>query len=430
MRKNLLAVAACALLLAGQANAESTDDLNRRMMQLYGDGKYEEAIPLAAQVVAALEQSTGPGSREVASALNNEAELYNKLHRYAEAEPLYKRSLAIRQAVLGPDHPDTVKSMNRLAELFHAEGKDKLPSPPPPPQQQAMPRQMPPPPPHPAGPSVAQQDFQKAIELNKQANELAAGGHSAEALPLATQALVIFEKALPGDNANLAILLGNLAHLHIALNNFDKAEPLYKRSIGILEKQPAGREGDLGLMYANLGDLADRQQHFTEAEGYYRKSLPLVEKAFGPDHANTAAVITNFADIYRAQGKDPDSEPELKGRWQKTARFSLPKPRNSLPDAPSMQLSGADFDKSHQLDQQLYDLMGQKKYAEALPVALEQQAVLEKMYGASNLAVAVNLDTLASIYKALGRDKEAEPLVKRSQLIRDANRAVDPQVNR
>jgi len=427
VKKFLLAL----MLLTSALHAEeSSDDLNRRMMQLYGEGQYEQAIPLAQQVVAALEKTVGPGSREVASALNNEAELYNKLHRYAEAEPLYKRSLAIRQAVLGPDHPDTVKSLNRLAELYHAEGKDKLPPPSPPPQQQAMQRPMPSPQTRPAGPSVAQQDYQKAIELNKQANELAAQGKAAEALPLASQALAIFEKALPGDNANLAILLGNLAHLYIELNTVDKAEPLYKRAIAILEKQPAAREGNLGLMYANLADLNERQQHHAEAEAYYRKSLPLVEKGFGPDHSNTAAVMTNFADLLRMQGKDPDSEPELKGRWQKTARFSLPKPRNSVPDAPAIQPSGADFDKSRQLDGQLYDLLGQKKYAEALPVALDQQALLEKMYGASNLAVAVNLDTLASIYKALGRDKEAEPLAKRSQLIRDANRAVDPQVNR
>jgi tetratricopeptide (TPR) repeat protein len=423
VKKSFLAVF---LFLAAQANAESTDELNRRMMQLYTDGHYEEAIPLAAQVVTELEKSAGPASREVASALNNEAELYNKLHRYAEAEPLYKRSLAIRQQVLGPEHPDTVKSMNRLAELFHAEGKDILPAPPPQQRQTPPPRPMPQPQPvQPRGPSVQQQEFDKAIELNKQANELGSQGHYAEALPLATQALAIFEKVLPGDNANLGILVGNLARLQLELKDFAKAETSYKRAVAILEKQPASRPADLGLMYANIADLCERQQRHADAEAYYRKSLPLVEKGFGPDHENVAAVINNFAEIYRLQGKDPDSEPLLKGRWEKVAHFSLPKPRNITPEAPGAAVNPLDLDKSRQLDQKIYDLMEQKKFADALPVAQEQQALLEKMYGASNLAVAVNLDTLATIYRALGRGPEAEPLIKRSQTIRDGSRAVD-----
>ena len=41
---------------------------------------------------------------------------------YAAAEPLYVRSLAIREKVLGPEHPDVATSLNNLAELFSAQG--------------------------------------------------------------------------------------------------------------------------------------------------------------------------------------------------------------------------------------------------------------------------------------------------------------------
>ena len=426
-------LALAALLLATAAHAdEGVDALNRRMMQLYTDGHYEDAIPLAAQIVASLEKSAGPGSREVASALNNEAELYSKLHRYADAEPLYQRSLAIRQAVLGPDHPDTVKSLNRLAELYHAEGKDTLPPPQHPQPQQAprpAPRPAPAAPPQPPRPSVAQQDFQKAIELNQQAIQLGNQGHFADALAPATQAVAIFEKALAPDNTNLGILLGNLAHLHMQLNQVDKAEPLYQRSVAILEKHPSGREGDLGLMLANLADLCARQKRIADAEAYYRRSLPLLEKGFGAEHANVSAVINNFADLYRSEGKDPDAEPVLKGRWQKTARFALPRPRTMTPEAPPPGADPLDLEKSRQLEQQVYDLLDQKKYALALPVATELQSLLEKMYGKESLAVAVDLDSQAEILHHLGRDSEGEQLSKRAQAIRDASRAVD-QISR
>lgn len=425
-----------ALLLATAAQAdEGVDALNKHMMQLYTDGYYEQAIPLAAQIVAELEKSGGPGSAAVASALNNEAELYSKLHRYPEAEALYKRSLAIRQAVLGPDHPDTQKSLSRLAEIYHAEGKDVLPAPQA--QQQTQPVQRPmAPPPRPMPqqqrePSVSQQEFQHGIELNRQSVQLGSQGRFAEAIPLGVQALAIFQKAFGSETPNVAIGSGNLAQLYGQASQFDKAEPLYKHAVEILEKHP-DKEQDLGLMLAGLADLYARQKRWADAEPYYRRCLPLLDKHFGPDHANSLAIVNNFSDILRQQGKDPEKEPGLKGRWEKTAHLALPRSSNlgvSAPAAPTLKdVNPADFDRSRALDGKLYGLIADKDFAEALPVAQEQEALLEKMYGPDNPAVAVNLDNLATIYRGLGRPAEAEPLAKRSQAIRDANKAID-QIN-
>ena len=420
------------LLLAASVRAEeSVDALNKRMMQLYTDGSYEQAIPLAAQIVAELERSAGPASAAVASALNNEAELYSRLHRFPEAEALYKRSLAIRQAVLGPDHPDTRKSLSRLAELMHAEGKDTLPAPQPQPAPRPVPQpQRPVPPPQPRGPSISQQEYQRGIELNQQAIKLGGEGEFSEAIPMATQALAIFEKAFGPNDANVAVGSGNLAQLYVQAGQFDKAEPLYKRAIATLEKH-ADREKDLGFMLAGLADLYTRQKRYADAEPYYRRCIPLLDKDFGADNANSVAMVNNFADILRTQGKDPDKEAVLKGRWEKTAHFALPRSRNGngASDVPAKEVSPADLDKWHEQDTRISGLIGEKKFAEALPVAQDQQALVERMYGKDSLAAAVNLDMLASIYRNLGRAGEAEPLAKRSQAIRDASKAVE-QINR
>ena len=421
------------LLLAVSAQAEEgVDALNRRMMELYGAGHYEEAIPLAAQIVVQLEKSTGTGSPAVASALNNEAELYNKLHRYAEAEPLYKRSLAIRQTVLGPDHPDTVKSLDRLAEVYHAEGKDVLPAAQP--QPSAPPRQAPVPMPrpiqHPAPPRSAGVDTQHVSQLNQQAIELMNQGKYAEALAPATQAAEGIEKALGPDNANVAIVIGNLAQVHLRLDQFDKAEALYKRAMSILEKQHGANDKDLGLLLANMADLYTRQQRYAEAEPYYRRCIPLLEKAFGADNNNVTVMISNFADVERNQGKDPDAEPTLKGKWEKTAHFGLPRSRTgTAPAAPPRDVNPLDEERARGYDDRIFALISQKKFADAEPLAKEQLALLEKIYGADNLAVAISLDTLANIYRNLGRNADAEPLTKRSQAIRDANKAIE-QINR
>ena len=44
------------------------------------------------------------------------------LGRYGVAEPLFQQSLAIWKKALGPEHPDVATSLNNLAELYHAQG--------------------------------------------------------------------------------------------------------------------------------------------------------------------------------------------------------------------------------------------------------------------------------------------------------------------
>ena len=45
--------------------------------------------------------------------------------QYAHAEPLYKRSLAITEKALGPDHPNVATSLENMAELYRKTGREK-----------------------------------------------------------------------------------------------------------------------------------------------------------------------------------------------------------------------------------------------------------------------------------------------------------------
>ncbi len=77
-----------------------------------------------------MEKALGPEHPDVATSLNNLAELYNAQGRYAEAEPLYKRALAIWEKVLGPEHPNVVAGLENYAALLRETGRsaeaDKL----------------------------------------------------------------------------------------------------------------------------------------------------------------------------------------------------------------------------------------------------------------------------------------------------------------
>ena len=60
--------------LAQEPNEAAT--LTQQIIQLYKQGRYSEAIPLAQRALTIREKALGPNHPEVAVALNNLAELY------------------------------------------------------------------------------------------------------------------------------------------------------------------------------------------------------------------------------------------------------------------------------------------------------------------------------------------------------------------
>ena len=64
------------------------------------------------------ETSLGPDHPNVATSLNNLAQLLQDTNRLAEAEPLMRGALAIDEQTYGPDHPNVAIRLNNLAQLL------------------------------------------------------------------------------------------------------------------------------------------------------------------------------------------------------------------------------------------------------------------------------------------------------------------------
>jgi tetratricopeptide (TPR) repeat protein len=90
-------------------------------LRLLGD--YAGAQPVSERALALRERLLDPDHPDVATSLNNLAELYRIQGRYDAAAPLYQRALALRERALGPDHPDVATSLNNLALLYHDQGR-------------------------------------------------------------------------------------------------------------------------------------------------------------------------------------------------------------------------------------------------------------------------------------------------------------------
>src|SRR6202043_1736693 len=99
-----------------------SDSLNRQVVSLYRAGKYQEAIPIAQQVLEIREKINGPDHPYTATSLNNLAELYRAMGDYAKAEPLFQQALQIYQKALGPEHPDVATILNNLATFYQGMG--------------------------------------------------------------------------------------------------------------------------------------------------------------------------------------------------------------------------------------------------------------------------------------------------------------------
>ncbi len=86
-------------------------------MKAYQQGRYTDA---ETSWLAALEEAKQFGDEDVrlATSLNNLALLYNTQGQYGQAEPLYLRALAILEKTLGPEHPNVASGLENYADLL------------------------------------------------------------------------------------------------------------------------------------------------------------------------------------------------------------------------------------------------------------------------------------------------------------------------
>lgn len=156
--------------------------LNDSVFELYRQGKYDEALPLAKRALELEERSAGTSQRRVAVALNNLAKIYLAKKKLDDAEKLFQQALAIYEK----DQPQSSLSIAGVLE------------------------------------GLAYLRYQK-----KDYNGAAA---------LLERSVASKEKTFGNEDARTADALLDLANLYQKERQYEKAEPLYLRSLAIKEK--------------------------------------------------------------------------------------------------------------------------------------------------------------------------------------------------
>ena len=242
--------------------------------------------------------------------------------------------------------------------------------------------------------SAIEQGLEQAAQLNQQVTNLYQAGRYGEAIPLAEEALAIYEQALGPDHLGTATSLNNLALLYRSQGRYGEAEPLYLRALEIREQALGPDHPDTATSLNNLALLYESQGRYTEAEPLLQRALAINEQALGPDHPSTASSLNNLALLYRSQGRFTEAEPLLQRALEIREQALGPDHPSTANSLNSLAL--------------LYESQG--RYSEAEPLLQQVLAIREQALGPDHPNTALSLNNLAFLYRSQGRYTEAEPL--------------------
>ena len=182
--------------------------LHQEATELLQAGRYQEAIPLAEEVLAIRRELWGEHDSLLpflGPSLSNLARLYQNQGRYSEAEPLFQETLAIFREQRGEGHPDVATSLNNLALLYQDQGR------------------------------------------------------YGEAEPLFQEALTISREQQGDRHLEVATILNNLASLYQDQGRYGEAEPLFQEALTISREQQGDHHPDVATSLNNLALLYQDQ---------------------------------------------------------------------------------------------------------------------------------------------------------------------------
>jgi len=195
----------------GSPELAEAAELTARAVKLSGEGKYQEALPLAQRALELREKNLGREHPLVAASLMNLATLDGNVRNLDEARGLARRALSIYEKLGDQYVQQQIRALDLVARL------------------------------EPFAP--------KAIELHE-------------------RNLALEEKSYGPDSPQVSSTLFLLAHLNDLLGNDEKAEKLFARFIEIREKTKAGAEEDVAVAELRIGCLLRKSKKVEEAREY------------------------------------------------------------------------------------------------------------------------------------------------------------------
>ena len=356
-------------------------------------GKYDEALARGNSARETQEGLLGLNHPDVATSINNLAQIYYRKGDYIRSEELHGRALEIRTKVLGPDHPHVAYSLNNLAALLELKGEY----------------------------SKATSFYKRSLEIKEKTqgldhpdvatslNNLASlhvfKGEFVLAEPLHQRALQIKEKASGPNHPSVAGSLNNLAIMYRSMGDYYKAGQLHKRALEIRERALGPDHPDVATSLHNLAALHVFTGNPAQAEQLFQRALEIRIKAFGPEHRLVASTLHNLAERYYQKGDYTNAE--LMNRRAMEIRAKLLGP-NHAEVASSLHNLGIILQRTG-------------NYGEAERLYQRALEITEKTQGQHHPSIPDVLNNLARLYAAKGDLDQAIKAQLRANTITDRN---------
>jgi nephrocystin-3 len=352
--------------------------LNNIASLLTDKGDYDAVEPLFRRTLEIAEKARGPEHPYTGTCLNNLALLLHHRGDYDAAEPVYRRALAIAEKAQGADHPETGSRLNNLAGLLQDKGDYDAAEP-------LLRRAL----------AIAEKSLppdhpQLTGCLYTLGNFLIDRGHWSEGETLLRRELSIVEVREGRTSSSVAQSLYNLGNRLAAADLSKEAEPLLKQEISIVEELEGERSASVGQSLYNLGNLLADQGRFEEAELLMRRALSIEAANLGPNHEDVMGSLANLGDVLRKAGRYIDAEKEFSRAVQIAEKLEF----------------GGPFFRFAQLR------IDQKRYEDAAELLQRCLEIRRRKLEPADEAIGEAIRKLADVYRLMGREAEADKILK------------------
>lgn len=278
-------------------------------------GLYKEAKLCYQDYLSNAKERFGEDSLEVASSLNNLANVHKDLGEYDEARIYYQQALNLSINHLGENHLDVATIMNNLALLYSQqnsikkEERDNLNY-----YRQTEERYL-----------EARNIFRKALKIRKfyldenhpivaqslnHLGTLYAGlaDYSWRYYSYTKKAERLLQKAIDirthtfKEHPDIAESLNNLACLYTKMYRYSEAESLFFRALALNKRLLGEKHPDVALGLWNLGELYIVESEYSKAKFLFQESLEILKNCLGIDHPLVISAFRRLEDLrYRFQ---------------------------------------------------------------------------------------------------------------------------------
>jgi TonB family protein len=184
---------------------------------LFGEGKYDEALPLAKRVLEIRERNLEPEDEQIATAALNLAEIYYAKKKLSDSEALFERVLNIYEKKFGADDRKVASILDRLALVYFSRSNFAA-------AESAFKRVL-----TIKEKMVGSNTLEVADSIHKLAEFYRYKGDLKRAEPLFDRALMIMRQSLPLDSPKTQKLLEHYSCVYYQNGQFEKLEGLGRK---------------------------------------------------------------------------------------------------------------------------------------------------------------------------------------------------------